>query len=705
MRFWQWGQADAEAADWTCQDHTFRTTFGPWGMTVNSAEFDAQDANPTELDIGNLTGMVSEAMLKIAQDQIRAKLGQVPILLQADIIWTHTEYGTDGSGVWETRRMLVDWNIGDYTNWRRKKTAAVYWYQSKQHVVRGRDVEEAAADTGTWAHVYGAGNWEQSRMPIRSIVERSLRDNTDLWIHMSTYHVYGSLPPGRTQIVFNPSTSYDRRPYIAFAYLYPVEFYKDDGSGDLDLSSAVGDNPGDEYYLGAVEPGQTGTPVKAHIRNYSGDTQQVEIFDDHPEYTDPVTRVGTGQLDYILLGEAAVSQKYTCIFYSATQYEIQAVAYRDNAISLHPTINADADWRGDTSSLFTAVEGGLSIPAEAWQGADIALDDEIETGVTGNTTDTGWPADSNEQVEITHDDAGSADATGWRLITGHREKTKVQVTVDATTKFFPTRAIVPADWPVDTKAFIQDQTNINEGEISSTQEASIGTPSHVGSGLDDFAITGNFNGIWTNTLRVKIDGTGTPDTFTWSMDNGVTWEETAQNCSSIFAELPGSGGIFIRWLATTGHTLDDYWNVAVESWGIELKALTANSNVYNSGSAIGTSLPIRDVAATVFSSVSAASGVSEGTPARLWVADTTGFAPGNDVFIQSPAAPSNSETIEIDSIGTGYLDLVTAMTLDYSIGDFVTKVGSGEEAFWMRPVATAVTVEELKRLRLNARLL
>ena len=136
-----------------------------------------------------------------------------------------------------------------------------------------------------------------------------------------------------------------------------------------------------------------------------------------------------------------------------------------------------------------------------------------------------------------------------------------------------------------------------------------------------------------------------------------------------------------------------------------MKALTANSNVYGSGASIGTSLPIRGVTAAIFTTVDQASGASQGSPARLYVEDTTGFSVADDVFIQSPADPDNSETLEIDSIGAGYLDLVASMTLDYAIGDFVTKVGSGEAAFWLRPVATAVTVEELKRLRLNARML
>ena len=434
-----------------------------------------------------------------------------------------------------------------------------------------------------------------------------------------------------------------------------------------------------------------------------GATQQVELFDDHAEYTDPITRIGTGQLDFVELAEAAVSQKYTPTFYSSTQFEVKAVAHRDNAVSLHPTINADASWRGDVSTDFTAPQGGLTIPAIAWQAFGIATSDEIEIAVTGNTTDTDWPADSNDQVEITKDNAGSADATAWRPIQGHREKTTAQTTIDATTKLIPTRKVEPTDWPVDTKAFIHDQTNINEGAISSVQEMDVGAESFVGSGLDDCTISGNFNGAWTNTLRIRIDGTGTPDTFEWSIDNGSTWEDTD-------VEITGSpqylqDGLWVEFGATTGHTLTDYWNSAIKSWAIELKSLTANSNVYNSGASIGTTLPVRDMTATVFTTVSAASGVSEGTPSRLWVASTVGLTVGADVFIQSPNSPDTAETREIDSVGSGFVDLTVALTQGYIAGDFVTKLGSGEEAFWMRPVATAVTVEELKRLRINARML
>ncbi len=701
MRIWDWGQADAEFADWDFIESMHRTVFGPWGQTSSDSETDA-NVNQENMQFGNSgTGFVYETVLRILLAQIKAKLGQVPVLLAANMILYAQENSPADSGVAVIRRMIQYLDIGDSSNWRRDKSLDIDWYLDKKHIVRGQDVETAILHSSAWAQT--VGTFDVNTIALRDVVARALRDNTDIWAHLSETHTNGSMPVGGMNYMGKPTAAFQYRPHIQFAYLYPIEFYKDDGAGDTDLSSPVGDNPGEEYYIGAVEPGQTGTPVKGHIRNYSEATQQVEIFDDHPEYTDPISRIGTGQLDYINLSEAAVSQKYTAIFYSATQFEVLAIAHRDNAVSLHPQIDADASWRGTVGSDFTAPEGGLTIPSAAWQGATISSSDEYEVAVTGNTTDTTWPADSNDQVEITKDNAGSADATAWRLIQGHREKTKAQITVDTTTKFFPTRKINPVDWPVDTKAFVMDATNINEGEISDTQEASIGTLVFFGSGLDDCTVTGNYNGVITDDLRIRIDGTGTPDTFEWSVDGGSTWVATDVPITGSAQLL--QDGIYVTFAATTGHTLTEYWEAPLECWGVELKALTADSTVYGSGANIGTTLPIRDHSATVFTTVNAPSGVSEGTPARLWVADTTGLTAGADIFIQSPLSPETAETREIDSVGSGYLDLTVAMTQDYVDGDFVTKLASGEAAFWMRPVATAVTAEELKRLRINARML
>jgi hypothetical protein len=700
MRFWEWGQATAEIADWHWSEGTFRTEYGPWGYSVDSAETD-MDYNDTEILFGQTgTGFVSEALLWILKDQIKAKLGQVPVLISASIEAYNVGLAGAWSGlVWEMRRMITTWDKGDTTNWRYDKSASLYWYQSKEHIVRGQDVEDTPSHSGTSSHVYDTT--DMSSFLITDIVSRALRDNDDIKIHLSVFHNYGSLPAGDITIHGKPSNP-AYRPVIRFAYLYPIEFYHDDGAGNLDLSSPVTDNPGDEYYIGAVEPGQTGTATKCHIRNYSDATQQVEIFDDHPEWTTPISVIGSSQLDYVELAEASVSQLYTAVFYSATQYEVKAVAYRDNTTSLHPQINADASWRGTVSSDWTAPSGGLTIPAAGWQ-PGTALDDEYEFGVRGNTTDTGWPADSNEQVEITKDNAGSPDATAWRKCTGRREITSAQVTIDATTKTIPTRAVFQADWEVDAKAFIMDADKINEGAIDAIQEMDVGAEQFNGVGLDDCTISGNFNGTWTNTLRIRIDGTGTPDTFEWSIDGGSSWEATDVNITGSAQLL--QDGLYVTFGATTGHTLNDYWDSAIKAWAVKLKSLTANSNVYNAGARIATTLPLRDVTAATYTTVSQDSGVSQGAPARLYVNDTTGFSAGQDVFIQAPGNPSTAETIEIDSVGSGFLDLVSSMTQDYVEGDFVTRVGSGEEQFWARPVSEVTTTEEKKEFRLNARML
>ena len=264
--------------------------------------------------------------------------------------------------------------------------------------------------------------------------------------------------------------------------------------------------------------------------------------------------------------------------------------------------------------------------------------------------------------------------------------------------------VKPTEWPISTKAFIMDAVNINEGQIASVEEADIGTPSFSGTGNDDITISGNYNGSIKDTLRIKIDGVGTPNTFTWSLDGGSTWEETGVDCST--ADTLLDFGIYVRWADASSHVLDDYWDSVLTAWAVNLSGLTADNNVYGSGALIGTTLPIRDVLANVFSTVDQNSGVSEGTPARLWLKSTAGFAPAQEIFIQSPSSPETAEYRTIDSVQSGeYIDLTLALTQDYTEGDFCTVEGSGQAAYWTRPVATVVTQEEIKRLRLVARLL
>jgi hypothetical protein len=637
--------------------------------------------------------------VNIEKELLKAKLGQIPILVK--VLFSTIHKGSAyASAALEIYRFIAGRTPtkGDASNRYRDRTGLVTWYEDAYAPIRGRDIEDPASyiwgpasiDNGNWQHV-----------EVTSIIERALRDNVDVDFLVRATGTGG----GYYSTTYSNVGEY---PYFSFYYFYPIEFYQDDGAGEIDLTSVVDDLPGNEYYLGAVERDQTSTPIKGHFRNYTDATQQVEIFDDHPENEQPVQRVGTGtgELDYCVLSDNAVSQLYTAIFYSSTQFEIKAEAYRDNATSLHPQINADAQWRGDTSTDFTAPSGGFSIPAAAWQKTGILSGDEFEIGVRGNTTVTDWPADSNDQVEMTFDDAGSPDADEWRPVTGRRIKSSASVTIDATTKFIPTNYVLPSDWPVGNKAFIHNADDYDAGQIKSVQEAALGAVDSTNvAGLDDMSRSGNYNGNANNVYRIQIDATGTPDTFSWSRDGSTTWIQTGVSITGSPQLL--ENGVWITFAATTGHTLADYWTVDADTWGIELEGLTSGSTVYAPGSIVATTLPFRDVLPAVFSQIDAASGASETPPSRVYLASTAGFTQGDTILVSQAGGSGNSETATIATGGvqTDYLDLTAALVNDYESGDFCTKADSGQTPFWLRVVATSTTVEELKTLRLNARIL
>lgn len=80
----------------------------------------------------------------------------------------------------------------------------------------------------------------------------------------------------------------------------------------------------------------------------------------------------------------------------------------------------------------------------------------------------------------------------------------------------------------------------------------------TGSGLNDATFTGHYTGTETSkTFYVRIDGTGTPDTFEWSLDNFSTTEAT--DIAITGADQTLEDGIKINFNATTGHTLNDKW--------------------------------------------------------------------------------------------------------------------------------------------------
>lgn len=90
--------------------------------------------------------------------------------------------------------------------------------------------------------------------------------------------------------------------------------------------------------------------------------------------------------------------------------------------------------------------------------------------------------------------------------------------------------------------------------------ASCSSVTFNGAGLNDMTIsTCGFTGTVDTNYRVQIDGLGGPfDTFKWSDDGGSTWDATRQPVFTIPTVL--NNDIYIIFGASTGHTLDNYWD-------------------------------------------------------------------------------------------------------------------------------------------------
>jgi hypothetical protein len=227
----------------------------------------------------------------------------------------------------------------------------------------------------------------------------------------------------------------------------------------------------------------------------------------------------------------------------------------------------------------------------------------------------------------------------------------------------------------------------------------------TGSGLDDCTSGGNYNGNANHQYRVEIDATGTPDTFSWSRTGDSTWIQTGVAITGAAQLL--ENGVYVTFAATTGHTTTDRWDFDADTWGVTVGGLSVTSNAYATGTIVATTLPIRDLGKAKWSTVSQASGTSESPSSRIYLDDTSDFTAANVVFVQQAGGSElyESATIAAGGVHATYIDLTASLTLDYAEGDFCTVEGSGEDAFWMRPVATSITIEELKRLRFNVRIL
>ncbi len=108
----------------------------------------------------------------------------------------------------------------------------------------------------------------------------------------------------------------------------------------------------------------------------------------------------------------------------------------------------------------------------------------------------------------------------------------------------------------------------------------VGTITQTGVGLSDISICGSYvqDDVDTN-YKIQIDGAATPDTFKWSDDGGATWDASTVAITGFWQEL--NNGIFIKFAATTGHTIANAWAFTISYNSNQLMVLTTVKEMYD----------------------------------------------------------------------------------------------------------------------------
>jgi len=88
----------------------------------------------------------------------------------------------------------------------------------------------------------------------------------------------------------------------------------------------------------------------------------------------------------------------------------------------------------------------------------------------------------------------------------------------------------------------------------------IATDVFTGTGLDDLTPSGTYHGHTLRLYRIMVDASvPSPDTFTWSEDGGVTWNEAGVDMMAAGNHL--SSDVTVTFAAQDGHTIGDYWDI------------------------------------------------------------------------------------------------------------------------------------------------
>jgi hypothetical protein len=186
-------------------------------------------------------------------------------------------------------------------------------------------------------------------------------------------------------------------------------------------------------------------------------------------------------------------------------------------------------------------------------------------------------------------------------------------------------------------------------------DGTVGTPSQTGSGLDDFSIdaatayTGHLDATW----RVEIVAEDTPDTFRWSKDGGVTWEDTRAIAGAATAMFLDDG-VYVEFAATTGHTAGDYWDFDVE---VDLTTVAE----------------VVDISGPTFSQ----STFDAPSQATTWMKRVAGIVTGGEVSFDINMIPKDATHDD----STGLLSLLGALE-DHAFALVFNDAGTGTKSQW-----------------------
>ena len=137
MRQWDFGVFDAQAADFDADDWGGKSIL-VWGNLSNLEDTPAY--NPEYVAVGRGVGAdlsSNQVLVNIGLSQIKAKLGQIPILLNVNL--NLTAYSSDTDYTFRIYRMYVAWDVGDTTNRYKDKTALTTWYEDAYSPYPGQD--------------------------------------------------------------------------------------------------------------------------------------------------------------------------------------------------------------------------------------------------------------------------------------------------------------------------------------------------------------------------------------------------------------------------------------------------------------------------------------------------------------------------------------------------------------------------------------